>query len=240
MKEFFLLKTIFCSLLLNGFIFGAIAAPAQDVEFTKLPDGSQYKGDLKYNVIRDGQGYNKWPNGREYTGQWFNDQPHGKGKLVFPDGGYYKGEFVYGSYHGFGQLKEKDTVFTGQFQHGEQSGIGLLESVNDEYFLGEFYRTKKHGRILFFASATSKPELQIWVNDELDRNIKRDNPTDMQLYDEFVNQIMTMARDYQSVQLKRIRMSRQGGVRRQMDKVENPIEHTFGQKVIQLLELYNE
>lgn len=240
MKLKFINRTIFSAFLLICITSGLNAAPAQDDDFVKLPDGSLYKGDLKYNVIRDGQGHNKWPNGREYIGQWFNDQPHGKGKLILPDGGFYKGEFVYGSYHGFGQLKEKDTVFTGQFQHGEQSGLGLLESVNDEYFLGEFYRTQKHGRILFFASATSKPELQIWVKDELDRNIKQDNPTDTQLYDEFVDQIMTMAREYQSVQLKRIRMSRQGGVRRQMEEVENPIEHTFGQKVIQLLELYNE
>ena len=237
---------VLCRALLAGMIMFAgmplllQAASALEEGYKQLPDGSLYKGELKYGVIRDGQGHNKWSDGREYTGQWFNDQPHGKGMLVFPDGTVYRGEFVYGSYHGFGQLKTGDTTFTGQFQNGEQSGIGLLEAVNDEYFLGEFYRTQKHGRILFFASATAKPVLQIWVKDDLERDVSRDKQVDAKLYDEFIEQIMLMAREYRSLQKKRVHMRRQGGVRRQLEEVENPVEYYFGEKVIQLLELYNE
>lgn len=218
-----------------------IAAGTNESRYTRLPDGSLYSGELKYKVIRDGFGHNKWPNGNEFKGQWFNDQPHGKGILILSEKSSYRGEFVYGSYHGFGELKQEDgTIFTGQFQHGEQSGIGLLESVNNESFLGEFSRTKKHGRILFFAEGSNKPLLQIWIHDELERSVGTDTPEDIQLQREFVSHILGMARSYQAQHVSRVRMGRQGGVRRQLEEVENPVENSFGKKIIELLEIYNE
>ncbi len=233
--KYFLYALFFCTSLSSH------AAASNESRYVKLPDGSLYSGELKYNVIREGVGHNKWPNGREYNGEWFNDQPHGKGTLMISDKSSYTGEFVYGSYHGFGQLKqENSSVFTGQFLHGEQSGVGLLESVNGEFFLGEFLHTQKHGRILYFTSASDAPQLQIWIQDKLERVVDKDTPDDQQLHKEFINQMLTMARSYRSENVSRLRLGRQGGVRRQLQEVENPIENTFGKKIIQLLEIYNE
>ena len=79
------------------FVYSSLLLAANpDPTYTRLPDGSLYNGDLKYNVIRDGTGHNKWPNGREYKGEWFNDQPHGKGTMTLSEKSFYRGEFVYG------------------------------------------------------------------------------------------------------------------------------------------------
>ena len=39
-----------------------------------------------------GQGSYKWVDGREYVGEWLNNNMHGKGKYTWPDGRTYEGE----------------------------------------------------------------------------------------------------------------------------------------------------
>jgi hypothetical protein len=38
-----------------------------------------------------GKGVFKWPDGRVYEGDYFNDKKHGNGKVSWPDGREYEG-----------------------------------------------------------------------------------------------------------------------------------------------------
>ena len=50
-----------------------------------LPDGALYSGQVKRDAIRpdelipDGKGKIKWPNGDKYSGRFINGMPHGEG-----------------------------------------------------------------------------------------------------------------------------------------------------------------
>jgi len=51
---------------------------------------------------REGKGIQKWPDGRVYEGEWFQNLAHGKGKLIYPNGDVYYGDFVYNFKEGYG------------------------------------------------------------------------------------------------------------------------------------------
>eukprot|EP00291_Cryptomonas_curvata_P025736 CAMPEP_0172156600 /NCGR_PEP_ID=MMETSP1050-20130122/3307_1 /TAXON_ID=233186 /ORGANISM="Cryptomonas curvata, Strain CCAP979/52" /LENGTH=237 /DNA_ID=CAMNT_0012825699 /DNA_START=243 /DNA_END=952 /DNA_ORIENTATION=+ len=57
----------------------------------------------------------KWPGGKEYDGEWKDDQCHGVGKLVYDDGGCFNGEFRENALHGKGTY----TYSGGQKLEGE-------------------------------------------------------------------------------------------------------------------------
>lgn len=45
-----------------------------------------------------------WPDGKQYEGDWKNNQMHGKGTFKWPDGRVYVGEYLEDKKHGFGRV----------------------------------------------------------------------------------------------------------------------------------------
>lgn len=48
-------------------------------------DGSVYKGQWKYD-LKQGNGFNKWPDSREYIGEFWQGKRDGKGHYIFANG----------------------------------------------------------------------------------------------------------------------------------------------------------
>lgn len=46
--------------------------------------------------------------GAKYTGDWFQDKQHGKGKEMWPDGSFYEGDYSMGKKHGIGKFTWSD------------------------------------------------------------------------------------------------------------------------------------
>ena len=46
----------------------------------------------------------KWPDGRQYIGNFTNDQRSGSGLLSWANGSFYDGNFSYGLRHGYGVM----------------------------------------------------------------------------------------------------------------------------------------
>ena len=85
-------------------------------------DGSWYEGDFAKGVC-DGQGTMVWADGTNYTGQWKNNQYHGKGKLIYADGSWYEGEFAKGTFNGQGTYVWSDgNSLSGKWKDGEHIG----------------------------------------------------------------------------------------------------------------------
>lgn len=206
-----------------------------------LPDGSLYSGDLKYEVIREGNGANEWPNGDRYKGQWLNDNPHGKGFLVRKNKEEYHGLFEFGQFSGLGDLKTvSGERYLGHFRFNQPDGLGLLITNNDEYYLGEFSQGKRHGRILYFEGITEKPEYQLWFNDELDKNIDMkdpDNAAEQKLINEMIESISKIGKKRLAQRKSNTHYRARGKVRKIVSNVEDSPGHAYGDLIINLLNL---
>ncbi|CAE8620839.1 unnamed protein product [Polarella glacialis] len=82
-----------------------------------------------WNIVPDGSGIMKLPDGRLYEGQYQAGAPHGRGLAIDPERGKYEGEFSL----------------------GERHGSGLLEAPGDENSTPVHYQ---HGRVFFPPSRT--------------------------------------------------------------------------------------
>ena len=63
--------------------------------------------------------YRSVKRGWQYTGNFKNGKPDGKGKVTFPDGRFYEGMFRNGKYHGNGTLRiDAKTQLRGLWKEG--------------------------------------------------------------------------------------------------------------------------
>jgi hypothetical protein len=63
--------------------------------------------------------YRSVKRGWQYTGNFKNGKPDGKGKVLFPDGRFYEGMFSKGKYHGQGRLRiDAKTQLCGLWKEG--------------------------------------------------------------------------------------------------------------------------
>ena len=215
------------------------ATPAPIIK--ELPDGSLYSGDLKYEVIREGKGTNEWPNGDRYRGEWLNDHPHGEGYLIRKNKQEYRGKFAFGQFSGLGDLKTASgDRYLGYFRFNQLDGPGLLITSNDEYYLGEFSQGKRHGRILYFASLSDKPQYQLWFEDELDKNVDMldpENTAEQKLMKEMIASISQVGQK----RLKQRKANMQYRVRGRVRKIVNPVaespQQVYADYIINLLDL---
>jgi hypothetical protein len=65
----------------------------------RWPDGREYRGQFHFDKMQ-GEGIMSWPTGSKYVGQYCNNRKEGNGKLTMPDGSIYEGTFVEGLRHG--------------------------------------------------------------------------------------------------------------------------------------------
>lgn len=67
-----------------------------------------YEGELNDDGKKHGQGMYRWPNGRTYVGEWFENQMHGEGVESWPNGSRYEGQFQGNKRHGRGTFTWAD------------------------------------------------------------------------------------------------------------------------------------
>ena len=216
----------------------------EKVNMIKLPNGSLYSGDIKYGVIREGKGENSWPNGDQYTGDWLNDLPHGKGLMRRKNKNNYRGSFRYGQYSGLGELNlHIGERYIGEFRFNRLDGLGIYISSNGEYYLGEFSQQKRHGRILYFSDLFDQPKYQLWFEDNLEKVIDVDDNNEIIGKSE-QQLIAQMVKNFTSIAKKRLKERQQnthyqirGRVRKIVSDVEDTPEHAYGDLIINLLNI---
>lgn len=93
-----------------------------------------YEGDFiltkcngKDRKIKHGTGVMRWPDGREYLGQFVLDKMQGEGTMTWPDGAKY----------------------VGQYHNNKKEGIGKLTMADGASFEGNFYKGMRHGELLY-------------------------------------------------------------------------------------------
>jgi len=222
----------------------AAETPEDVPKSIELPNGSLYSGDIKYGVIRDGTGTNEWPNGDRYKGEWFNDSPHGQGIMLRKNQEEYHGQFAFGQYSGVGDLKTPSGErYIGAFRFNQLDGLGLYVSANQAYYLGEFSQHKRHGRLLYFPSLSSRPQYQLWFNDALEKNIDMNESDNMRSIQERLS-ITQMIESFTVIGKQRLSQRTadshyqgRGRVRKIIDEVGYSPEHAYGDLIINLLDL---
>ena len=79
-----------------------------------------------------GHGLYKWPDGRMYEGNYFNDKKEGYGVYTYPDGRCYKGNWSNGKQHGEGIFISPEGIQRkGEWRNGKRTH--WLDEVNSEY-----------------------------------------------------------------------------------------------------------
>ncbi len=103
-----------------------------------LPDGSQYHGELRDNIIH-GRGVLLRPDGARYEGEFKQGLFHGRGNYRLGDGSHYRGDFEQGLYHGSGSLQHHSGArYDGEFRRGLFHGQGLYIGAGGEEYSGPF------------------------------------------------------------------------------------------------------
>lgn len=133
-----LLGGLLAAVLLSGCQSSPIGGPAAPADATDageltLPSGRSYRvypEDLAY----DGTASYRWPDGRQYEGQFVAGLPQGIGVGVWPNGDRYRGTWHEGFRHGHGELTRVDgTRYVGDFANGLREGAGAEQSADGLY-----------------------------------------------------------------------------------------------------------
>ena len=109
-------------------------------------EGNYYKGKL-VNGKGNGEGELLLFNKVKYIGNFVDDIPNGKGKMIsLLDGSEYDGDIVQGKKEGKGILKFKDgTEYEGEFKDDNFNGNGVLKYYNGRKYEGTFKDGKMDG-----------------------------------------------------------------------------------------------
>ena len=109
-------------------------------------EGNYYKGQL-VNGKGNGEGELVIFNKVQYIGNFIDDIPNGKGKMInLLDGSEYEGEIVQGKKEGKGILKFKDgTVYEGEFKDDNFNGNGTMKYYNGRKYEGTYKDGKMDG-----------------------------------------------------------------------------------------------
>ena len=77
--------------------------------------------------------------GDTYSGEWKNDEKHGRGIYTYADGGRYEGEYKDGKWHGMGmQIFADGEKYEGEFKEGNYHGRGEYIFSDGSEYEGEF------------------------------------------------------------------------------------------------------
>ena len=99
--------------------------------------------------------------GATYQGEFENDYPNGKGKILFPKGSdklSYEGDVKHGRVTGVGTIVQKDgIIYTGDVEDGRCHGKGVVK-FSDSTYEGDFVRNVLWGRGVYTFRDGSKYE----------------------------------------------------------------------------------
>jgi hypothetical protein len=109
--------------------------PAKGRAIAGDPADLHYTGTARY----------RWPDGREYDGEWRDGMPHGQGSEIRPDGERYTGAWVAGRREGLGELLPGGGgLYQGEFGDGVRAGKGIQFGA-DGVYEGEWRADREHG-----------------------------------------------------------------------------------------------
>ena len=119
------------------------------------------------NGKREGYGEEKYNEGDEYKGAFFNDEKCGKGQYIFADGSRYDGNFRNNKFNGFGQISLNNGDFIrGEFKNGKLNGEGDVNWKDGTKFVGNFVKGKKYG-VGTYISNDGQIYKATWEDDDL-------------------------------------------------------------------------
>ncbi|TNV83491.1 hypothetical protein FGO68_gene3019 [Halteria grandinella] len=136
---------------LGDFDFGEeptnIARQRENRQLTQLENGARYQGEWNSNLnVREGQGYQVWPDGSLYEGWWKDDKANGKGRLIHADGDIYDGYWKDDKAHGFGIYSHLDGArYEGYWKEDKQHGEGIETWPDGASYQGDYVEGRKHG-----------------------------------------------------------------------------------------------
>lgn len=98
-----------------------------DGNYSTLPDGAQYSGELSEVGLPSGQGKAVWPDGRTYEGSFKKGLMDGYGILICPEIYRYEGELKEGKMHGYGRITYINNLqYVGYWKDGVYHGQGTM------------------------------------------------------------------------------------------------------------------
>jgi len=125
--------------------------------------GGEYTGEL-WQDQPHGEGTWVHPEGIKYEGEFKDGYRHGEGTLTHPDGMKYIGQWEYDYEHGHGILYIDGAKYEGDFQDGAIQGNGRLEYPNGHIYDGEWENYNRHGWGVYTKPDGEKYEGE-WRND---------------------------------------------------------------------------
>jgi hypothetical protein len=109
--------------------------PAKGRAAAVAPADLRYTGTARY----------RWPDGREYDGEWRDGLPHGQGSETLPDGERYTGAWAAGHRDGLGELLPAGGgLYEGEFRGGVREGRGIQFGA-DGVYQGDWLADREHG-----------------------------------------------------------------------------------------------
>mmetsp|Transcript_38037 Transcript_38037/g.39518 ORF Transcript_38037/g.39518 Transcript_38037/m.39518 type:complete len:693 (+) Transcript_38037:17-2095(+) len=120
----------------------------------------QYLGDFVYSQ-KQGRGTFFFNDTTIFDGVWRMEKKV-KGVLHGSMGDWYAGEFKENAFHGQGSLynKEKNYIYIGQFENGQQNGHGETSYPSGGKYVGEHKNNLFHGKGKFYVNGTLVSESQ--------------------------------------------------------------------------------
>lgn len=125
-----------------------------------ISEGSPVTGSLHLKeVVYEGSFSNKLPHGKgllktaksTYSGDFFQGNKHGHGKLWLINGRDYKGEFKNDVYDGYGELKlASSNIYEGDFVNSKRQGFGHYFLENGDLHAGYWDNDKRNGTGTYF------------------------------------------------------------------------------------------
>jgi hypothetical protein len=110
-----------------------------------IDNEAKYQGEWVADV-RDGRGYQIWPDGSLYEGFWKNNKANGRGRLIHADGDVYEGEWKDDKAHGYGVYMHADGArYEGYWSEDKQHGRGVEQWPDGAVYDGNYYDGEKHG-----------------------------------------------------------------------------------------------
>ena len=122
------------------------------------PNGCRYAGEFA-DGMRHGQGTCWYPRGLGvYTGQWYQNEKHGAGRMVYANGDVYDGTWRRNLHDGSGTLAlAAGGVYAGDFADNRRHGRGVLTYEGGDAYSGTWCNDLRHGEgMLMFTSGGSR------------------------------------------------------------------------------------